>query len=164
MCQQKATSQICVCCTTQSIFQIFHYSKLSKISGFCQPEMRYTVHVAMGKLCLALRKCFVHFQPSQLQNQSKASNEIFIVFGHYHHCSFFSLLLKPSDLNTVLRLLIINCVTVRNSLKCFALAFEGRRKLEKEMAAHSSVLAWRIPGTGEPGGLPSMGSHRVGHD
>ena len=36
--------------------------------------------------------------------------------------------------------------------------------LEKAMAAHSSVLAWRIPGTGEPGGLPSMGSHRVRHD
>ena len=36
--------------------------------------------------------------------------------------------------------------------------------LEKEMVSHSSVLAWRIPGTGEPGGLPSMGSHRVGHD
>ena len=36
--------------------------------------------------------------------------------------------------------------------------------LEKEMAAHSSVLAWRVPGTGEPGGLPSMGSHTVGHD
>ena len=36
--------------------------------------------------------------------------------------------------------------------------------LEKKMATHSSVLAWRIPGTGEPGGLPSMGSHRVGHD
>ena len=36
--------------------------------------------------------------------------------------------------------------------------------LEKEMAAHSSVLAWRTPGTGEPGGLPSMGSHRVRHD
>ena len=36
--------------------------------------------------------------------------------------------------------------------------------LEKEMATHSSVLAWRIPGTGEPGGLPSMVSHRVGHD
>ena len=34
--------------------------------------------------------------------------------------------------------------------------------LEKEMATHSSVLAWRIPGTAEPGGLPSMGSHRVG--
>jgi len=35
---------------------------------------------------------------------------------------------------------------------------------EKEMATHSSVLAWRIPGTGEPGGLLSMGLHRVGHD
>ena len=35
--------------------------------------------------------------------------------------------------------------------------------LEKEMATHSSVLAWRIPGMGEPGGLPSMESHRVGH-
>ena len=35
--------------------------------------------------------------------------------------------------------------------------------LEKEMATHSSFLAWRIPGTGEPGGLPSLGSHRVGH-
>ena len=36
--------------------------------------------------------------------------------------------------------------------------------LEREMATHSSVLAWRIPGMGEPGGLPSMGLHRVGHD
>ena len=36
--------------------------------------------------------------------------------------------------------------------------------LEKEMATHSSILAWRIPGTREPGGLPSMGLHRVGHD
>ena len=36
--------------------------------------------------------------------------------------------------------------------------------LEKEMATHSSVLAWRIPGTGEPGGLLSLGLHRVGHD
>ena len=36
--------------------------------------------------------------------------------------------------------------------------------LEKEMATHSSVLAWRIPGMGDPGGLPSMGSNRVGHD
>ena len=36
--------------------------------------------------------------------------------------------------------------------------------LEKEMATHSSFLTWRIPGTGKPGGLPSMGSGRVGHD
>ena len=40
----------------------------------------------------------------------------------------------------------------------------GENPLEKEMATHSSILAWRIPGTAEPGGLPSMQSHRVGHD
>ena len=36
--------------------------------------------------------------------------------------------------------------------------------LEEDRASHSNILAWRIPGTEEPGGLPSMGSHRVGHD
>ena len=41
---------------------------------------------------------------------------------------------------------------------------ETSQEMEKEMATHSSVLACRIPGTGEPGGLPSLGSHRVGHD
>ena len=48
-------------------------------------------------------------------------------------------------------------------LSNFTLTFHFHA-LEKEMATHSSVLAWRIPGTGEPGGLPSMGSHRVGRD
>ena len=48
-------------------------------------------------------------------------------------------------------------------LSDFAFTFHFHA-LEKEMATHSSVLAWRVPGTGEPGGLPSMGSHRVGHD
>ena len=48
-------------------------------------------------------------------------------------------------------------------LRNFTLTFHFHA-LEKEMATYSSVLAWRIPGTGEPGGLPSMGSHRVGHD
>ena len=48
-------------------------------------------------------------------------------------------------------------------LSDFTLTFHFHA-LEKEMATHSSVLAWRIPGTGEPGGLPSLGSHRVGHD
>ena len=51
----------------------------------------------------------------------------------------------------------------RTRLSDFTLTFHFPA-LEKEMATHSSVLAWRIPGTGEPGGLPSMGSHRVGHD
>ena len=44
------------------------------------------------------------------------------------------------------------------------LHFHFSLALEKEMATHSSVLTWRIPGTGLPGGLPSMGSHKVGHD
>ena len=48
-------------------------------------------------------------------------------------------------------------------LSDFTLTFHFHA-LEKEMATHSSVLAWRIPGMAEPGGLPSMGSHRVGHD
>ena len=51
----------------------------------------------------------------------------------------------------------------RTRLNDFTLTFHCHA-LEKEKATHSSVLAWRIPGTGEPGGLPSMGSHRVGHD
>ena len=50
----------------------------------------------------------------------------------------------------------------RTPLSDFTFTFHSHA-LEKEMATHSSVLALRIPGTGEPGGLPSMGSHRVGH-
>ena len=51
----------------------------------------------------------------------------------------------------------------RTWLSDFTFTFHSHA-LEKEMATHSSVLAWRIPGMGEPGGVPSMGSHRVGHD
>ena len=51
----------------------------------------------------------------------------------------------------------------RTQLSDFTFTFHFHA-LEKEMATHSSVLAWRIPGKGEPGGLTSMGSHRVGHD
>ena len=54
-------------------------------------------------------------------------------------------------------------VKSRTRLSDFTFTFHFHA-LEKEMATHSSVLAWRIPGTGEPGGLPSMGSYRVGHD
>ena len=51
----------------------------------------------------------------------------------------------------------------RIRLNVFTFTFHSHA-LKKEMATHSSVLAWRIPGMGEPHGLPSMGSHRVGHD
>ena len=54
-------------------------------------------------------------------------------------------------------------VKSRTGLGDFTFTFHFHA-LEKEMATHSSVLAWRIPGKAEPGGLPSMGSHRVGHN
>ena len=58
---------------------------------------------------------------------------------------------------------LVGVVKSRTRLSDFTLTFHFH-VLKKEMATHSSVLAWRIPGTGEPGGLPSLGSHRVGHD
>ena len=51
----------------------------------------------------------------------------------------------------------------RTRLSDFTFTFQFHA-LEQEMATHSSILAWRFPGTEEPDGLPSMGSHRVGHD
>ena len=51
----------------------------------------------------------------------------------------------------------------RTRLSNFTFTFHFHA-LEKEIATHSSVLDWRLPGTGEPGGLSSMGSHRVGYD
>ena len=61
------------------------------------------------------------------------------------------------------RAAVLGITKSQTRLSDFAFTFHFHA-LEKEMATHSSVLAWRIPGTGEPGGLPSIGSHRVGHD
>ena len=58
---------------------------------------------------------------------------------------------------------VLGAAKSRTRLSDFTLTFHFPA-LEKKMATHSSVLARRIPGTGEPGGLPSLGSHRVGHD
>ena len=69
---------------------------------------------------------------------------------------------NPMDGGTLY--LVVHGVTKsRIRLNNFTFTFHFHA-LEEEMATHSSVLAWRIPGTGEPGGLPSMGSHRVRHD
>ena len=65
----------------------------------------------------------------------------------------------PSPFYILSRLVINFYIMFKNFLKSLH-AFI----LEKEMASHSSVLAWRIPGLGEPGGLPFMGLHRVGHN
>ena len=61
------------------------------------------------------------------------------------------------------RLQSMGSLKVRIRLSDFTFTFHFHA-LEKEMATHSSVLAWRISGMAEPGGLPSMGSHRAGHD
>ena len=61
------------------------------------------------------------------------------------------------------RLQVHGVAVTQTQLSDFTFTFHFRA-LEKEMATHFSLLAWRIPGTAEPGGLPSMGSHRAGHD
>ena len=73
-------------------------------------------------------------------------------FAVYHQSN----LVKGEALGTM------HC-TLRHALKDFFLTYLLIHS-EKAMAPHSSTLAWRIPGTGEHGGLPSMGLHRVGHD
>ena len=60
--------------------------------------------------------------------------------------------------------IVLTIQTFVGKVKALLFNMLSRLALEKEMATHSSVLAWRIPGTGEPDGLPSTGSHRVGHD
>ena len=61
------------------------------------------------------------------------------------------------------RVVVHGVAKSRTQLRDFTFTFHFPA-LEKEMATQVSVLAWRIPGTGEPGGLQSVGSHRVGHD
>ena len=56
------------------------------------------------------------------------------------------------------------CLPMQEMQEIWVQSLGGEDPLEEEMAAYSGILAWRIPGTGEPGGLPPMGSHRVGHD
>ena len=70
--------------------------------------------------------------------------------------------MPPMDLWASLVAQRLKRLPARREIRVQSLGWED--PLEKEMATHSSILAWRIPGTGEPGGLPSMGSHRVGHD
>ena len=77
-------------------------------------------------------------------------------------CSSYSCLENPMD-GGAWWAAVCGVAKSRTWLRDFTFTFHFHA-LEKEMATHSSVLAWRIPGTGEPGGLPSMGSHTVRHD
>ena len=90
--------------------------------------------------------------------------------------SFLSFWLRDAGLCVELAFSVFDCCwsfenpeILKNKQDCsfrYTSTFKGDYVLtaEKEMATYSSVLAWRIPGTGEPGGLPSVGLHRVGHD
>ena len=71
--------------------------------------------------------------------------------------------LQYSGLKNSMDCIVHGVAKSRTRLSDFTLTFHFHA-LEKEMATHSSILAWRISGTGELGGLPSVGSHRVGHD
>ena len=79
-------------------------------------------------------------------------------------CSaFFIVQLSHPDMTTGKTIAFTICIFV-DKVMCLLFNVLPRFIMEKEMATHSSILAWRIPGTEEPGGLPSMGSHRVRHD
>ena len=78
---------------------------------------------------------------------------------------FFFIWATREALDSILKSIDITLPKVhRVKTMPFFFFFSNHVWMEKEMATHSSVLAWRIPGAGEPGGLPSMGSHRVGHN
>ena len=116
------------------------------------------LHIILVALCLAHLRCTL--------------NDHYYNFKHYLHFSYNLLLLcEHLDIVVLLpgkshgRRSLVGC----SPWGCEELDTTERlhfhfHALEKEMATHSCVLAWRIPGTGEPGGLSSMGSHRVGHD
>ena len=118
------------------------------------------LHINLVALCLAHLRCTL--------------NDHYYNFKHNSHFSY-NLLLPCEDLDIVV-LLPGKSHGRRSLVGCSPWGREGLdtteqlhfhfhfHALEKEMATHFSVLAWRIPGVGEPDGLPSMGLHRVGHD
>ena len=85
---------------------------------------------------------------------------IFINVYKGRGCGDLAANIGPTNENPSPIQFLINLLTAQRNLYLDSF----RTSQEKEMATRSSTLAWRIPGTGKPGGLPSMGSHRVGHD
>ena len=87
-----------------------------------------------------------------------------LLWSYFFECWVLSQLFHSpfTFIRTSLVAQTVNCLPTMRETRVQSLSRED--PLEKEMATHSIVLTWRIPGTGEPGGLPSMGLHRVGHD
>ena len=101
-------------------------------------------------------------EPSRTFIQCLTMRMAFMFWRRWWHPLQYSCLENPMD-GGAWRAAVHGVARSRTRLSDFTFTFHFHA-LEKEMATHSSFLAWRIPGTGEPGGLPSMGSHRVGHD
>ena len=116
---------------------VFHYDSSQDIncSSLCN---------TVGSCCLSILNVIVYI--CQLQQRRQWQPTPVLLPGKSHG-----------------RRSLVGCSQTRLSDFTFIFPFHFHA-LEKEMATQSSVLAWRIPGTGEPGGLPSMVLHRVGHD
>ena len=113
--------------------------------------------------------CCLLILPSIFPSSRVFSNESVL---HIRWPKYWSFSISPSNEYSGLisfRIDWLDLLAVQGTLKSLLQHHSSKASifwhaLEKKMATHSSVLAWRIPGTGEPGGLPSMGSHRVRHD
>ena len=118
---------------------------------------------AVTKLALAVERLIVAVTLVSIQeSQWQHSDGLWVTL-------FSSICLsRPRDVSVSLQLGCLCSTGITHLLflpsQYICISLGGEDPQEKEMATHSSILAWRIPWTEEPGGLPSMGSHRVGHD
>ena len=121
-----------------------------------------TVHLCKKNLEMGMRRLLV-LCLSVVFEISSYLHVLFISFGEGNGTLLqYSCLENPMD-GGAWKAAVHRVADGQTRLSDFTFTFHFHA-LEKEMATYSSVLAWRIPGTGEPGGLLSMGSHRVGHD
>ena len=136
----------------------------TRLSDWTELMFRISFYI-WGYLCsiiflpLLLRIC--HFPHNQNEEACLQVSSLFIGEGNGTPLQY-SCLENPMD-GGAWWAAVHRVAKSQTRLSDFTLTFHFHA-LEKEMATHSSVLAWRIPGTGQPGGLPSMGLHRVGHD
>ena len=137
------------------IFLVFYAVFLEKYSAqqnIWWVVSRYELKIILPWKCLAPRYsvCPVRYKLNQISGEGNGNPLQFSCLGNLR-------------VGGAWWVAVYGVAQSRTWLSDFAFTFHFHA-LEKEMATHSSVLAWRIPGTGEPGGLPSMGLHRVRQD